>query len=437
MKKIFLAGTALALVASCMICGCKKTGESSNPASASEKSEGKSAGGEGKVLNIYSWDSEFKTCLSKFYPGYNTGDDSINGVKVNWVIVPDQDGAYQDKLYEALDNQYEASDDEKVDIFLIQEGYALKFTDSSYALDVRKNLGFSDSDLSNQFKYTKDVATNFDGELKALSWQANPSGLIYRRSIAKEVLGTDSPDEVQEKLSDWEKFSGAASEAKSKGFFMLPDYNSSCDVFAASVKEPWVVNGTVSVAPAIKDWVKRTKTYAQKGYIGKGESGKVMCYFGSSRLFETLAQKESGSKGDWGFIAGPQSYASGGSWICAATGTDNQELVKDILRKMTSDTDVMTKIAGETGAFVNNEGVMSNLAQSSYKNDFLGGQNPLPIMVDVAKSFEKGTVSVYDEDLTDILKDAMSDYFDGACSEDEAWSKFETLVTDKYFNLMF
>ena len=38
-----------------------------------------------------------------------------------------------------------------------------------------------------------------------------------------------------------------------------------------------------------------------------------------------------GSYGDWGVVKGPQGYFWGGTWICAAAGTDNQDLIKDIV----------------------------------------------------------------------------------------------------------
>ena len=44
-----------------------------------------------------------------------------------------------------------------------------------------------------------------DGVQKGTTWQATPGLFAYRRSIAKDVLGTDDPTEVQTYLSDWDK----------------------------------------------------------------------------------------------------------------------------------------------------------------------------------------------------------------------------------------
>ena len=53
---------------------------------------------EGKVFNIYAWNEEFKGFFEKYYT-------VPEGVTVNWIITPSADGAYQDKLDEALLNQ--------------------------------------------------------------------------------------------------------------------------------------------------------------------------------------------------------------------------------------------------------------------------------------------------------------------------------------------
>ena len=94
------------------------------------------------------------------------------GVTVNWVITPNEGNAYQNKLDEALLQQENAADDQKVDIFLVEADYALKYVDTPYTLDVIKDIGLTQNDLANQYKYTKDIMTDSKGVLKGVSWQA-------------------------------------------------------------------------------------------------------------------------------------------------------------------------------------------------------------------------------------------------------------------------
>ena len=77
-----------------------------------------------------------------------------DGTVVKWTINPNENNNYQNKLDEALLNQEKASADDKIDIFLIEADYALKYVDSDYTMDI-KDLGLTDDDLSEQYQYTK------------------------------------------------------------------------------------------------------------------------------------------------------------------------------------------------------------------------------------------------------------------------------------------
>jgi len=452
MKKMLVAGLAAVLAASCLMVGCSKNKD----AAASSNAKAPAAG---KVLNIYVWNEEFQGRVRQFYPGYNASNDTIGDVKVNWVITPNANNAYQNKLDEVLLQQENAAADDKVDIFLVEADYALKYTDTPYTLDVKKDVGLTDADLSRQYKYTKDIMTTPAGILKGVSWQACPAGVIYRRSIAKDVLGTDDPDQVQNYLSDWAKFDGVAKQAKDKGYIMVSGYDDDFRVFSDNVKSPWVIGNKINIDPSIREWISQTKTYTDNGYNNKAslwspeqwagakKDGKVMCYFGPAWFIDfSLAPQTkdnpdgenalgNGSYGDWAFCKGPQGYSWGGTWICGAAGTDNIDLVKDIMLKMTCDDAVMTKMAEDVGEFANNEVAMTKIANGSYANAFLGGQNHIKYFLDSAKSIDKSNISPYDQGMTEKLQAAMKDYYDGKVSEDQAWENFYKSILETYPNL--
>ncbi|MBP5465716.1 MAG: carbohydrate ABC transporter substrate-binding protein, partial [Treponema sp.] len=91
---------------------------------------GKKKTAQGKVLNIYCWNDEFQSRFNDFYAAKLPKD-----VKVNWIITPNQGNAYQDKLDEALLAQDKAKADDKIDLFLVESDYALKYVDTDYTLD--------------------------------------------------------------------------------------------------------------------------------------------------------------------------------------------------------------------------------------------------------------------------------------------------------------
>lgn len=65
-------------------------------------------------------------------------------------------------------------------MFLVEADYALKYVNTDFCMSVA-DLGIKDSELANQYQYTKDIMTDSDGNLKGLSWQGCPGVLIYNR----------------------------------------------------------------------------------------------------------------------------------------------------------------------------------------------------------------------------------------------------------------
>lgn len=401
---------------------------------------------EGKVFNIYCWNDEFQRRMKAHYPGYEEVDATtgkIGDVTVKWNMVPSDDNAYQNNLDETLLKQKDAAADDKIDLFLVEADYALKYVDTEYTMPVA-DLGITDADLANQYQYTKDIVTDSNGQIKGVSWQGCPGVLIYRRSIAKDVFGTDDIDTVQAKLADWDTFTATAQEVKDKGYYMVSGYDDTYRVFSNNVTSKWVQDGKVSVDPSIKAWAEQTKTFTEKGYNNKtslwssdwsagfAPEGKVFCYFGPA-WFVDFTLGGHGTDGDWYATKGPQGFYWGGTWICGATGTDNQSLIKDIMIKLTTDETIMKDIVVDDNDFVNNTKVMDEMAaDTSYKSKVLGDMNPLGTYAAGAGSIDLSNSSPYDQGCNEEFQGAMKDYFDGNATYEEALDKFYSAIKVKY-----
>lgn len=414
-------------------------------------------GGKGEdVLNIYCWNEEFKSRLEEHYPGYEKIDATtgkIGDVTVKYTIVPSDDNAYQNNLDTALKGQKKAKGEDKVDIFLVEADYALKYVDSEYAMAV-KDLGISDADVANQYQYTKDVVTDGKGNLKGVSWQGCPGALFYNREVAKAVWGTDDAAVIQEKVKDWDTFQATAVELADNGYYITSSVMDTYRTYSNNVSSKWVVDGKINVDDNIKKWAEDSKAMYEAGYTNNYElwgddwskgfypEGNVFCYFGPAWFinFCMAADKEGsiGYDGNWGITEGPQSFYWGGTWICAAEGTNNKELVKDIMLKMTCDEALMTGIVKANDDFVNNKPAMEAMAaDTSYSSKILGGVNPLPLYVASADGIDLSNMSVYDQACNEEFQNAMKNYFNGEASYDEALELFYKAVVEKHPNLTY
>ncbi|MDD7388696.1 MAG: ABC transporter substrate-binding protein [Lachnospiraceae bacterium] len=463
---LLLAGS---MVLSLAACG-SSSGSESTPKDTEAAAEASSAAGDeakaGSTLNIWCWNDEFQSRFNDYYPEVKevAADKSTttlnDGTVVKWTINPNENSNYQNKLDEALLNQESTADEDKIDIFLIEADYALKYVDSEYTLDVVNDIGLTDSDLSGQYQYTKDIVTDSNGALKGTTWQATPGLFAYRRSIAKDVLGTDDPEQVQEALSDWDKFNAVAEQANAKGYKMLSGYDDAYRTFSNNVSAPWVDGTSVKVDANLMKWVEQTKEFTDKGYNNKtslwddgwaadqGPDGDVFGFFYSTwginftLLGNSLADPDgaeevgNGIYGDYAVCEGPEPYYWGGTWICAAAGTDNKDLVKDVMLKLTCDSDIMKKITLDTEDYTNNVSAMNEIAEdSTYGSSFLGGQNHIALFAKSAEKIDMSNAGKYDQGCNEKFQAAFKDYFDGNVDLDTAKENFETAITELYPNL--
>ena len=453
MKKLISLLLVLCMMLTVLVgCGSGNTTSNAPAAEAPAAAEGE----QGKVVNIYAWNEEFKG----LYETYAADLAEKHGVTVNFVIVANTDNAYQNNLDATLMAQADAAADDRVDIFLVEADYAAKYTKTPFTLDVMADIGLTADDLAQQYQYTKDIVS-FDGAQKAVSWQATPGLFAYRRSIAKEVLGTDDPTEVQAALADWDKFDAVAEQMNAAGYKMLSGYDDSYRTFSNNMSGPWVQDGKIVMDPAIEQWIEQTMEYTEKGYNNKtslwaaewsadqGPAGKVFGFFYSTwginftLLGNSLADANgahevgNGIFGDYAVCEGPQAYYWGGSWLCAAAGTDNVDFIRDLMIRMTCDAETMQKITEDTQDYTNNMAAMEKLANSDYASAFLGGQNHIALFAEAAKKIDMKNICDYDQGLNESIQQCMHEYFEGIVDLETAYKNFYSAAVIKYPELTY
>ena len=396
---------------------------------------------EGKVLNIYAWNEEFKGFFEKYYT-------VPEGVTVNWIITPSDNGAYQDKLDTALFAQEGAAADDKVDLFLAEADYIQKYADSDFTQDI---TAMGVTDFSNTYKYTVQAASDMDGVVKGVSFQCCPSALIYRRSIAKDVLGTDDPAEVQAALDSWEKFEAVAADAKAKGYYMTASFAETYRAFSNNCTSPWVnENNELQFDDQILAWIAQTELFVENGYTladsgiwdqPKNDQmfadGKTMCFFGPAWYFNfcmgNAQDPEKGCSGDWAICEGPAAHFWGGTWLMAPAGTDNPTLVADIMNTFINDEEVCTALVANEAQFSNNQAVNAKFAADpEYGSAFLGGQNDVAVFSEMTDNIVWENHTIYDQILNEGLQNKLQEYFQGLVDKDTALNNFYLDINEKY-----
>ncbi|MBQ7601333.1 MAG: carbohydrate ABC transporter substrate-binding protein [Lachnospiraceae bacterium] len=400
---------------------------------------------QGKVFNIYAWNEEFKGFFEKYYK-------VPEGVTVNWIINPSDNGVYQQKLDEALLNQANAAADDKIDMFLAEADYIGKYVNSEYTMDVT-SFGFKNADT--QYKYTIQAASDDKGVCKGVSFQCCPAAVIYRKSTAKDVLGTDVPEEVQAQIDSWEKFDAVAAKAKEKGYLMTGSFAETFRAFSNNCTSPWVdANNKLQFDKQITAWMEQTKKYIENGYtLTAGvwdqektnemfKTGKVMTFFGPAWYYNfsmtNAMDPENGCPGDWCIVKGPQAYFWGGTWLLAATGSDNTEMLKSVFETFTVNEEVVSKLVSDENQYPNNTKIAEKFANDpNYGNTaILDGQNDIKIFAELAKDIKWENHTNYDQLLNEGLQNKLQEFYNGSVDEATAMKNFYQYVKETYQNII-
>ncbi|MBR3057258.1 MAG: DUF4214 domain-containing protein [Clostridiales bacterium] len=347
------------------------------------------------------------------------------------------------------------------DIYLVEADYALPYIKgdfSDFAAPYSKlipNLSakLKDADVAN---YTVEMGTNYDGKVVALSYQSTPGVFIYRRSIAKEVFGSDNPATIESVIGagaqSWDKFLEACETLKSKGYKMVSGLSDIWIVAEKSAQTPWVVNGKLNIDPARSNYLDVAKAMIDNGYTNDNYSwsepwyadmvdsgpAKVFGWFGPAWFINfVLANKCENAGinvGDFAVCLPPVGFWWGGSWILAnraVIGTEKQAVVADILNYITLDTSkngLQYKWANmQDGISASRDSVTSGkvLKASNGAIDFLGGQNPFPVYTSAIPYNSAKCKSFYDSDLNGMWQDLANQYAHGNISKETAIVRFK------------
>ncbi|WP_066713502.1 hypothetical protein [Clostridium sp. Marseille-P299] len=394
---------------------------------------------------VYCWNGDVKNNILKFFEKYYPEDAAR-------IVYVDTGGSnfYQQKIDPIL---ADPTNPQYPDLFAVEADYLLKYTNSEDTLDVA-TLGFTEADMANMYPYTVQAATA-DGKVKALSWQATPGAMMYRRSLAKKYLGTDDPAEVQKYFSDWDTMLQSGKDILEKSGGATKLFSGVDDVkrvYQASRHNAWYdENDTIVVEDTMLSYMDYAKALYDNNltnntsqwstdWAANVTNDNTFAYMGCTWFLHWTLKANSGGTvpgegtyGDWAMTAGPQEYYWGGTWLAASKGCSDTDLAAKIMRAATVDTKMMKEMCVETLDYVNNKQAIAELIAAGEGNfDFLAGQNFLEYFSPLADAIELPAMSAEDFYITQKFDDQVTEFVNGNKTKDEALEEFKKNVIDAY-----
>lgn len=379
---------------------------------------------DSKKIYAYSWDEDFSKKMNVVLDKFPEYKDYVEFVTLGVSGTTDE---YKTAIDTAL-----TSGDKYPSLIPADNDVAKYWSEDDTKTANLTDLGFTDDVMANSYDFAKQYGT-YNGELKAVTWQATAGSVFYRRDIAKEVLGSDDPETVQAALADWDKFFETADKLKNAGYKIVSGPSDVKYAIWDTQSQPWVTDDgsseKLTLDGAVTEYFETGKKIYDGGYSNNtalwdsswaadmANDSKVFCYFGCPWFIGSM-QGNGAVDGNWGAVTGPTSYHWGGTYVMVGKDTPNPELCAFLLYELTCDPDVGVDITNKTGDCVNNKAanerlINGELSSGNAAQKFLGGQNPIEVWAASAEGINLSNVTYQDASIKSFIDEAATAYNSG------------------------
>lgn len=388
---------------------------------------------EDDVLTILTWESNTDVqAQKKFFCAKHGIDES----KVNIVTCGADGTAGRDGIQQYMQGSEDA------DLFTMDADWTPMFINNANLTIPYSEIGLTAGDFPDAYQYTIAYGTDETGIFKAASFQCTPGGFVYRSDLAKEYLGVETPEQMQEKVKDWATFEATAAElytASGNKTSICATTGGLWQVYQCFRNEPWVKDGKFMMDTA-ENFYDLVKGYVDNKYCADVPQWDAAWY---------AAVQDGTALGDfvptWGLTAssgsilsnfaggaesadnlaiceGPAAWSWGGTYYGVSTRCNTKATAKLWIETFCNDTASMEEYALEVGDFVNSKTAMKNIIDAKKNsNPLLGGQDQFAVVAEVANGIDyTGKVSKYDSECKQAFNDSVSKLLKGEVADKAA-----------------
>ncbi|MGV8979752.1 ABC transporter substrate-binding protein [Clostridium sp.] len=439
-KRLSIATLSLVMLTSVLSgCGKKSTEEAGTTAVGTAVASDKAPADYKGTINVWSFTDELKS--SKFIEEFNKVYPNL---KIKLTVIPMDNNAYSTKLSSVLSSGSGAPD-----VYTSEVSFVNRFANLPYYEDLSKAPYNAEDLAKNMAQYSVDLGRNStDKGIRALSWQATPGGIFYKRSLAKKYFGTDDPEAISKMMTTPEDLikMGVDLKEKSAGkVSLIAGYQELYNIAQGSKTTPWIVDNKLTIDAKLMEFVDQAKTIRDKGIDAKiaqwsapwaaamGGSnvfGFALPTWGLNYVIQTNAPKTSG---DWALAKAPADYYWGGTWVGMYNKSKQKDNAWQFIKFITTNKEFLLKHAKDTGDFTTNLEVDKQVATTDDgKNAFCGGQNIFKTYLDMLPGVNGKLVTAYDETINNKFNANLDLYINGKTSKEGFLKQFRADVKTAY-----
>ncbi|WP_099469245.1 ABC transporter substrate-binding protein [Konateibacter massiliensis] len=456
-----LVGTMVISLAACGNNTAKTNGDAnSNDNNASTEASGDASTSTGdEKLVVWTLAAD----LEQFAKKYMESNPNVN---IETVVIAPAD--YPTKVQTAL-----LSGESEPDIIVGEPQMLEDMYDAGFFEDLNQ-APYNAQDYADKIvDYVWEVGQDSEGIQRAISYQITPAGMYYRRDIAKNVFGTDAPEEVGKLFKDYETILTTAQALKDAGYRI---FASDVEVSFFAGDSAWVIDNTLNVDQARHDYMDLCVSLYQNDLTAyanqwstpwyQAMSGKIPILSADIQSYSddsvnvwdaeafaeatadmdttevfayglpswgvlTMRDNAGETSGLWGVCTGPSYGFSGGTYIGISSSSERKDLAWDFLKFCTLDEETSNWwIEASQGDTVSLISVLEAHAEDA--NDIYGGQQLYKFWSEQAKGIDYSKVTRYDKSIGDAWNNAISAIKTGEKSKEDAINGFYDEIEATY-----
>ena len=369
------------------------------------------------------------------------------GVKVNIKCISDTNGAYQNYLTSGL-----RSGVIDADVIALEYAFVKRYVDFTSSFE---NLSYEpyNAEVFNEklVPYTIDVGRSTDGKIRALAHYSTPTGIGYKRDLAKDYLETDSPEEVSKMFASSEKILETAIKIKEKSLGkvkLFPNLEELFRIYLGSRSTGWLKNGELFIDPKIDEFMELSKKLHDEGVVGNLQPWSpewanairdnehfawTMPSWGVPWIIHVNMDELYRDDGKWGIALPEVPSFWGGTWMGIHSGSTKKELAWEFIKYITTNSEFANKWVSEFGDFSSNVETINKLAKDDKFISPTINQNLYSLYKPVLSKINGKTMTQYDDVIVAaFIEYALYPYANGEVSKDKAIEDFKEFLHTKY-----
>lgn len=437
MKKRIVSILLTAVMAVSMFSGCgSSSGETkSTTKEQTEASEG--SGGTDKTVTIWTWDYDntlmMVDAFNKVYPD----------IKLEVVNVAYSD--YFTKIQQAVSSGSELPDIVAQSCTLLKNYGKLGIFE-----DLSKEPYNVDSNIF--FDYIKDRAIMEDGTLIGIEESVNPSGIAYKRDLAKKYFGTDDPDELSSMFAttdDYIKYGKQVQEQSNGDAYLFHAAGAVAEWLYFADPTQLETNQTINFTDKLKSTVNVLTQMRDNKVVDTFQNGTAQAnatYSDDKHIFYPcpnwainyyIKANDTEGSGNWGLMMpATGGYSCGGTSLGITNTSDTKDEAWQFINWCLMTKDGAEMMRDKLSFFVAVKEFYDDPTFIGGEDEFFGGQDIESFFYKkIAQNISTLNVSQYDQtviDIRDLLSTAIMD--DTSMTAEDALSKgldeAKTRITD-------